>query len=69
MELSTFTVTLLLVMKLFVTGFVFVPPPLPLPLPSPAPVPGVISGRLLLWSLNPFASLSLPTICCPWFAC
>jgi hypothetical protein len=23
----------------------------------------------LLWSLNPFASLSLPTICCPWFAC
>jgi hypothetical protein len=25
--------------------------------------------RFLLWSLNPFASLSLPTICCPWFAC
>jgi hypothetical protein len=38
-------------------------------LPFPLPLPDVDAARFSLWSLNPFASLSLPTICCPWFAC
>lgn len=32
-------------------------------------VNGVDYGTLLLWSLNPAASLSLPTICWPSLAC